>query len=111
MRQVGHLPEVVPLIFPLLLAKSETVLQDIVARLIGNRQMLWSGNECVKSRAMGIATQASRVTIRIDQKQLANGEYFSCLGSMVTFCASCARAVKSRIAKAKAAFNKKTFLY
>jgi hypothetical protein len=71
--------------------------------------MLWSGNECVKSKAMRIATQPSRVTIRIEQKQLENGEYFRCLGSIVTNYTSCAREIKSRIAMAKAAFNKKTF--
>jgi hypothetical protein len=71
--------------------------------------MLWSGNERVKAKAMRMATQPPRVTIRIDQKQLENGEYFSCLSSMVTNYPSCAREIKSRIAMAKAAFNKKTF--
>ena len=70
--------------------------------------MLWSGNECVKSKRVRIATQPPPVTIRIEQKQLENWEYFSCLGSVVTNYASCARESKSRIAMAKAAFNKKT---
>jgi hypothetical protein len=45
----------------------------------------------------------------IDQKQPENKEYFNYLGSMVTNDARCTSAIKSRIAMAKAAFNKKTF--
>jgi hypothetical protein len=43
----------------------------------------------------------------IGQKQLENVEYFNYLGSMITNDARCTRAIKSRIAMAKAAFNKK----
>jgi hypothetical protein len=43
----------------------------------------------------------------IDQKQPENVEYFNCLGSMITNDARCTREIKSRIAMAKAAFNKK----
>jgi hypothetical protein len=45
--------------------------------------------------------------IMIDQKQLENVEYFNHLGSMITNDARCTREIKSRIAMAKAAFNKK----
>jgi hypothetical protein len=41
-----------------------------------------------------------------DQKQLDNTEYFSYLGSMVTNDARCTCEIKSRINKAKTAFNK-----
>jgi hypothetical protein len=45
--------------------------------------------------------------IMIAQKQLENVEYFNYLGSMITNDARCTREIKSRIAMAKAAFNKK----
>jgi hypothetical protein len=44
----------------------------------------------------------------IDQKQLENMEYFNYLGSILTNDARCTREIKSRIAMAKAALNKKT---
>jgi hypothetical protein len=47
----------------------------------------------------------------IDQKQLENVEYFNYLGSMTTNDARCTREIKSRIAMAKAAFNKKKDLF
>ena len=43
----------------------------------------------------------------IDQKQLEKVECFKYLGSMLTNDGRCAREIKSRIAMAKAAFNKK----
>jgi hypothetical protein len=46
----------------------------------------------------------------IDQKELDNVEYFNYLGS-ITNDARCTREIKSRIAMAKAAFNKKTTLF
>jgi len=50
----------------------------------------------------------STIQIMIDQKQLGNVEYFSCLGSMVTTDARCTREIKSRIAMEKASTNKNT---
>jgi hypothetical protein len=47
----------------------------------------------------------------IDQKQLENVEYFYCLGSMITNDARCTREIKSRIAMAKTAINKKKNLF
>jgi len=44
----------------------------------------------------------------IDQKQLENVECFKYLGSMLTNDGRCTCEIKSRIAMAKAAFNKKT---
>ena len=44
----------------------------------------------------------------IDQKQRENVEYFYYLGSLITSDARCTHEIKSRIAMAKAAFNKKT---
>jgi len=47
----------------------------------------------------------------IDQKQLENVECFKYLGSMLTNNGRCTCEIKSRIAKAKAAFSKKTTLF
>jgi hypothetical protein len=60
---------------------------------------------------MRISRQPSPMKIMIDQKQLENAEYFNYLGSMITNDASCTREIKSRIAMAKAAFNKKKNLF
>jgi hypothetical protein len=51
--------------------------------------------------------QPSPVQITKDQKQPENVEYFNYLGSVITSHASCTRGIKSRIARAKATFNKK----
>jgi hypothetical protein len=47
----------------------------------------------------------------IDQKQFENMEYFSYLGRMTTNDARCTREIKSTIAMAKAAFNKKKTVF
>jgi len=47
----------------------------------------------------------------IDQKKLENVECFKYLGSMLTNDGRCTREIKSRIAMAKAAFNKKKVLF
>jgi hypothetical protein len=60
---------------------------------------------------MRISTQPYPIKIMIDQKQLENVEYFNYLGSMVTNDARCTHEIKSRIAMAKAAFNKKKTLF
>jgi hypothetical protein len=51
--------------------------------------------------------QPSPIQILIHQKQPENVEYFNCLGSMITNYARCTREIKSRIAMANIAFNKK----
>jgi hypothetical protein len=47
----------------------------------------------------------------IDQKQLENVELFNYIGTMITNDGRCTCEVKSRIAMAKAAFNKKRALF
>jgi hypothetical protein len=69
--------------------------------------MLWNGNECGKTKVMRLSRQTSPIKIMIDQKQLENLEYFNYLGSMITNDAMCTSEIKSRIAMAKAVFNKK----
>jgi hypothetical protein len=56
---------------------------------------------------MRISRQPHPIKIMIDEKQLENVEYFNYLGSMITNGARCTREIKSRIAMAKAAFNKR----
>jgi len=51
--------------------------------------------------------QPSPVLIVTDQKQPENVEYFKYLGSMITNDARCTCEIKSKIAMAKDAFNKK----
>jgi hypothetical protein len=46
-----------------------------------------------------------------DQKQLENVEYFNYLGSVIRNDARCTREIKSRIAMAKPAFNRKKTLF
>jgi hypothetical protein len=60
---------------------------------------------------MRISRQPYPTKIIIDQKQLEIVEYFNFLGSMITSDARCTREIKSTIAMAKAAFNKKKTLF
>ena len=60
-----------------------------------------------KTKVMRISRQPSPVTITIDQKQLENVKCVKYLGSMLTDVGRCTCEIKSRIAMAKAAFNKK----
>ena len=55
---------------------------------------------------MRISRQPFPVNIMIDQKQLANEESFKYLDSMLTNDGRCTCEIKSRIAMAKASFNK-----
>jgi hypothetical protein len=64
-----------------------------------------------KTKVMRIPRQPSPMKTMLDQKQLENVEYFNYLGSMKTNDARCTREIKSRIAMAKAAFNKKKNLF
>ena len=60
---------------------------------------------------MRISRQPSPVTNKIDQKQLENVTCFKYLGSMLTDDGRCTCEIKSRIAMAKAALNKKKNLF
>ena len=60
---------------------------------------------------MRISRHTSPITITIDQKQLENAKCFKYLGSMLTEGGRCTCEIKSRIAMAKAAFNKKKNLF
>ena len=70
--------------------------------------MLWNGYDCGRSKVVIISSQPSPLEVVIDQKQPENVEYFNSLGSLITSDASCTHKMKTRIAMAKAAFNKET---
>jgi hypothetical protein len=90
-----------------LLAREENVLQGMFDRLIEIGRYYGMETNVEKAKAMEISRQPSPTKIMIDQKQLKNVEYFNYLGSMITNDARYTREIKSRIAMAKAAFNKK----
>jgi len=73
--------------------------------------LLWHGNECGKNKSNEDFKTAILVTIMIDQKQLENVECFKYLCSMLANDGRCMCEIKSRIAMAKAAFNKKKTLF
>jgi len=60
-----------------------------------------------KTKVMRIWKQQSPTQITIYHKQPQNMEYFNCLGRIITNDARRTREIKTRIAVAKAAFNKK----
>jgi hypothetical protein len=94
-----------------LLAKEEKMLQGMTDRLseIGRRYGMEMSVE--KTKVMRISRQPYQIKIMADQKQLENVEYFNYLGRMIANDARCTREIKSRIAMAKAAFNKKKTLF
>jgi hypothetical protein len=63
------------------------------------------------TKVMRISRQPFQVKIMIDHKQLGNVESFKYLGSILTNDGRCTCESKSRIAMAKAAFNKKRTLF
>jgi hypothetical protein len=91
-----------------LLAKEETVLQGMTDRLIKIGRGYGMEKNVEKTMVMRISRQPHPTKIMIDQKQLENVEYFNYLGSVITNDARCTREVKTKIAMAKAAFNKTT---
>ena len=64
-----------------------------------------------KTKVMRISRQPFPVTIMRDQKQLENVKCFKYLGSILRDDGRCTCEIKSRIAMAKAAFNKKRNLF
>jgi len=62
-----------------------------------------------KIKVMRISRQPSSVEIKVDQKQPENVEYFNYLGNKISN-EICTQEIKSRVALATAAFNKKKTL-
>ena len=94
-----------------LLATEEKVLQDMIDKIIEIGRYYGMEMNVEKTKAMRISRQPFPVKIMIDQKQLENAESFEYLGSMLTNDGRCTCEIKSRIAMAKAAFNKKKTLF
>ena len=94
-----------------LMAKVETVLQGMTDKLteIGRRYDTEMNVE--KTKAMRISRQPSPVTIMIHHNQLENVKRFKYFGSLLTNDGRCTCEIKSRIAMAKATFNKKKTLF
>ena len=90
-----------------LMAKEETVLQGMIDKLIEIGKYYGMEMNVEKTKVMRISRQPSSVTIMTDQKQLENVECLKYLGSMLSNNGRCTCEIKSRIAMAKAAFNKK----
>jgi hypothetical protein len=90
-----------------LLAREGKVLQGMVDRVIEIGRRYGMEMNVEKTKVMRISRLPSPIKIMIDQKQLENMECFNYLGSMITNDARCTREIKSRIAMAKAALNKK----
>jgi hypothetical protein len=59
-----------------------------------------------KTEVMRISRKPSALQITIDQKQVANAEYFNCFGSVTRNDTRRTREIKSRIATAKAALSR-----
>ena len=94
-----------------LLAKKEKVLQDMIHKLLEIGRFYGMKMNVEQTKAMRISRQPFPVKIMIDQKQLENVESFKYLGSVLTNDRRCMCEIKSSIAMAKAAFNKKRALF
>jgi hypothetical protein len=92
-----------------LMAKEETVLQGMIDKLIETGRRYRMERNVEKTEVMRIS-RPFPVKIMIDQKQLENVVRFKYLGSVLTNVGRCTCEIKSRIAMAKAAFNKKRAL-
>jgi len=94
-----------------LMDQEETVLQGMIDKLIESGKCCGMEMNVEKTKVMRISRNPSPVTIMIDQKQLENVEYFKYLGSVLTNDGRCTCEIKSTVAMAKAAFNKKGIFY
>jgi hypothetical protein len=94
----------------MLMAKEETVLQGMIDILIEIGRCWGMEMNVEKTKVMRISRQSTPVTIKIDQKQLENVKCFKYLGSLLTDDGRYTCEIKSRIAMAKAEFNKRIFL-
>ena len=94
-----------------LLAKEEKVLQDMIDKLIEIGRCYGMEMNVEKTNAIRISRQPFPVKIMIEQIRLENVESFKYLGSMLTNDGRCTCEIKSRIAMAKAAFNKLRALF
>jgi len=88
---------------------SDAVLLGMIDRLTETGKCYGMEINVDKTKVMSTKKkQASLIYIMIDQKQWENVEYLNYMGGLITNDARCTHEIKSRIAMAKAAFNKKT---
>jgi hypothetical protein len=90
-----------------LLAKEEKVLQAMIDKLTEIAGCYGMEMNVEKTKVMRISRQPFPVKIMIDEKQLENVESFKYLGSILINDGRSTCEIKCRIARAKAAFNKK----
>ena len=95
----------------MLLAKEETVLQDMTDKLVETGRRYGMEMNVEKIEVMRISRQPFPIKIIIDQNQLENVEYFKYLGSMLPNDYRYTYEIKSRIVMAKAACNKKRAIF
>jgi hypothetical protein len=94
-----------------LLAKEEMVLQDVIDKLIAIGRCYGMEMNVEKTKVMRISRQPSPVKLgMIDHNNWRMWNFFKYLGSMLND-GRCTCEIKSRIAMAKAAFNKKRALF
>ena len=93
------------------MAKEETVLKGTTDNLIQIGRCCGMEMNVEETKVMGISRQPSAITIMIDHRFLQNVGCFKYLGSMLTNDGRCTCEIKSRIAMAKAAFNKNKNLF
>jgi hypothetical protein len=94
-----------------LLAKEGKVLQDMIDKLTEIGRCCGMEMNVEKTKVMRISRQPFPVKIMIDQKQLENVESFKYLCGILTNDGKCNSEIKSRIAMAKASFNRKMALF
>jgi hypothetical protein len=94
-----------------LLHKEENELQNMIDKLIEIGRCYGMEMNVEKTKVMRISRQPFPVKIMVDQKQLEKVEFFKCLGSILINDGKCTCEIKSRIAMAKAEFNKKRALF
>jgi hypothetical protein len=90
-----------------LMAKEETVLQNMIDKLIETGGYYGMEMNVEKTKVMRISRQPSPVTIMIDQKQLENVKCFKYLGSILTDDGRCTCEIKSRIVMAKTVLTRR----
>ena len=94
-----------------LMAKEETVLQNMIDKLIETGRYYGMEMNVEKTKVMRISRQPSPATITVDQKQLENVKCFKYLGSMLTEDGRCTCEIKSRIAMAKLHLTRRRIFY
>jgi hypothetical protein len=94
-----------------LLAKEETVLQDMIDKLIEIGRYYGIEINAEKTKVMQISRQPFPGKLMIDQKQPENVEFFKYLGSVLPNDRKCTCEIKSNIAMEKAIINKNRDLF